>query len=1071
MAQVGKDSSGGSFSFAGLAALVLVAVGIIVQQLPLEPTRPTPSHVLRESYPSLQRIPARLWEDPFEAVAADRNAARSAQSGSAGPARHVNAADLAMRIKDRTVQAGATCISILPVTLPGGSFSEYAEVRRRTRYAVVSALLRSGYVAEDEDHIGVLQLRRWEDPETTGLPNTVPFESYVRDDTRSEGKFDTGQCTDRRRALVLWLDEDSFAAAPIAKLNQVLRRLNESGKEIDRVKLIGPSGSKLLEDMLGEVFYTPPVNDPCPDAVGDPSKPLWQYCAPLEIYAWGATTPASQFQLALDDTYMRMLFKRQHITLLRPNVDDRKVIQRLIPELALRDVKLGRDAIAVIGESDTAYGRQLVRLIGEEAKRQGLDTTKGCHDADDGTRGQGLLRHFNYMRGLDGETAHTARKELRGERPKDQKGSSGERESSSGLPHLDYAVRIAAEVRKCHDRLREHGGRIAAIGILGTDFYDKSLLLQALKKEMPQALYFTTDIDARMTDANQTRWSRNLLVVSGFGLSLHEDLQKQTAPFRDSYQSAAYLSTLLALNVSIDHSDPFRRQIDRGDRNAEAAERAIAVGLMPRAYEIGRHHIFDFGPHPPLAATRPDTKVSGPCTLEALLSCAKLYPAPSDYVQLNGAKNISYAVLMIAALCGLIVSTTWFVRRMIGALCGFAHNGGVRLALLVVFLLASAAAFLIWVPALEREPFRWLEGISAWPSLLLRLIAVALAMCFIGALIEDQLHMEDVLVDFCMPQASQKPVRHWRPEWMLKVHGMLRRKPYQPETPMSIYQWLKDDASSNEAPFHVLARRIVTEYLALATYERRFDRVIPAFLCYMLFGIMAIWLWDSPNVPIRGVGTTNFHFVVLFAYIVCYGLLLFAVVDAVRLFEALVSKLMQAGTVYCPETIERFRKELGLPDWPEIERYLSDWIDIEFIARQTKSTIRLVYYPFVILAVGIVARSQIFDNWYTPVSLGVIFVLGGVYIAFATIRLRTTAEDARRKAVDSMTTQLIALRAHPEMNGPVEKQLETMLERVKAEQRGAFMSLAQQPLWKAVLLPLSGFGGIEVLQYLWLMQP
>ena len=45
----------------------------------------------------------------------------------------------------------------------------------------------------------------------------------------------------------------------------------------------------------------------------------------------------------------------------------------------------------------------------------------------------------------------------------------------------------------------------------------------------------------------QKDWSRNLIVVSSFGLTLDRILQKSTLPFRDTYQTAIYLATLMAL--------------------------------------------------------------------------------------------------------------------------------------------------------------------------------------------------------------------------------------------------------------------------------------------------------------------------------------------------------------------------------------------------------------------------------------------------------------------------------------------------------------------------------------------
>src|SRR5262249_18327199 len=39
---------------------------------------------------------------------------------------------------------------------------------------------------------------------------------------------------------------------------------------------------------------------------------------------------------------------------------------------------------------------------------------------------------------------------------------------------------------------------ISAIGVLGTDPYDELLILQALRQEFPDTIFFSTDLDARL---------------------------------------------------------------------------------------------------------------------------------------------------------------------------------------------------------------------------------------------------------------------------------------------------------------------------------------------------------------------------------------------------------------------------------------------------------------------------------------------------------------------------------------------------------------------------------------------
>ena len=104
------------------------------------------------------------------------------------------------------------------------------------------------------------------------------------------------------------------------------------------------------------------------------------------------------------------------------------------------------------------------------------------------------------------------------------------------------------------------------MGILGSDLYDKLLVLQALRPLVPNALFFTTDLDALVLHPSALTYTRNLLVASSFGLQLRPAVQGETPPFRSSYQTAAFLATRTAI---------------RGMAGAPAA------WLKPRMFEVG----------------------------------------------------------------------------------------------------------------------------------------------------------------------------------------------------------------------------------------------------------------------------------------------------------------------------------------------------------------------------------------------------------------------------------------------------------------------------------------------------
>ena len=123
----------------------------------------------------------------------------------------------------------------------------------------------------------------------------------------------------------------------------------------------------------------------------------------------------------------------------------------------------------------------------------------------------------------------------------------------------------------------KRGEHIKAIGIVGSDVYDTLLILQALRHRFPNVLFFTTGLDARFWHPRELSWSRNLIVTSSYGLSLHPELQKSVPLFRDSLQTAQYTAVLAALGHP---------------------ELRTLTFIPPRRFEIGKRGAVDLSVHP-----------------------------------------------------------------------------------------------------------------------------------------------------------------------------------------------------------------------------------------------------------------------------------------------------------------------------------------------------------------------------------------------------------------------------------------------------------------------------------------
>ena len=242
----------------------------------------------------------------------------------------------------------------------------------------------------------------------------------------------------------------------------------------------------------------------------------------------------------------------------------------------------------MISEWDTFYGRALplsfaISLLAdrkkcnaetdEQAQKNCMATEakKVLKDFKEWPKEWGELpniKHLSYLRGLDGKVVEDEERktEDRG-LPPPSPDVEKHPEDASGPAQLDYIRRLALEYKR-------NSADFRAIGILGSDVYDKLLLVRALRDVFPDAIFFTTDLDARLWNHSEIRWTRNMVIASSLGLRLVEDRdeaqpasgdekfaevldevkkrQRQLSPFRDNYQTSVYYATLFGPRTSGD---------------------------------------------------------------------------------------------------------------------------------------------------------------------------------------------------------------------------------------------------------------------------------------------------------------------------------------------------------------------------------------------------------------------------------------------------------------------------------------------------------------------------------------
>ena len=625
------------------AAAALVTGGGLFLSKPFEASRPKSFPIGTQVVSETATIPARLWQDPFSTVAHWLEAKKQGSEPSHLTSRY------------QELPAGVDQLVVMPVLVYGGFYSESIEKRRRRRYAVLSAAFAQSYRPTNAEIIGHLEVTL----DQLGKPDkkySVPFEWLEPNNAYYDEENSTATKSgnkDTPHVLLLWLDEHQFGVTQLQELSDLLQRVvkivaRDRAPDLNvSVKLLGPSGSRRLHGMVSEV--TELIRPDSNSANGLTIVPdAWEF----SIYSPVATASAKliirqnekairkaighngkckEIDLCIarygDNEYTSLFlieqaFRRVGISFFRTITSDRRLLQKITHnEFEHRRIRLTdpNEVVILVSEWDTFYGRSLPAAFArdlrngskptskdsgdkskrsdeagdqtDEAGKQGNEERSQSVEADD-TCPKGICRYV-YMRGLDGEiltTDSSKHKLIVDERAQ-------EVERAVGVNRFDYLRRLAHQISEDFSNTAQ---TVRAVGVLGSDLYDKLLILQALRSEFPDALFFTTDADARLFHPAEIKWTRGMVLSAGFDLSPdqyeiaeHFCLAKgyssghhELPPFRDNYQTSVFLATLLALNQGFDgQSCP--QDIDNAAVEDHLRDR-LAKFSTPQLFEVGR---------------------------------------------------------------------------------------------------------------------------------------------------------------------------------------------------------------------------------------------------------------------------------------------------------------------------------------------------------------------------------------------------------------------------------------------------------------------------------------------------
>lgn len=396
-----------------------------------------------------------------------------------------------------------------------------------------------------------------------------------------------------------------------------------------------------------------------------------------------------------------------------------------------------------------------------------------------------------------------------------------------------------------------------------------------------------------------------------------------------------------------------------------------------------------------------------------------------------------------------------------------------RMLAFVIVLLAIGLSVVIWhgsEPNTPGEPFSLTTGTSAWPAEILRFAAFALAISLSFQSYQSLQAMMFLLTRrFRLPLASDSHVHATdglEPK-SLPAEIVERRQCLQ-QRPATIWRWLNRIFGLPAPPEPgavVDASNLWREYQQHSLFRSRVPRIVCLLIFYFLF-CMGIWLLDPSELinPLRGPWARGAETIILVAAVTSFLFLTFMIIDAVRLCRWFIQHLSAVPAEYPLATTNHFSRLRGLVD----RLYLDEWIDLQFIADLTEHVGRLVYYPFIVFFLLLLARNDWWDRWPWPWSLVIIFVVNLTLAAASVVILQTAARKAKHEAEATLEAKVTRLQAAT-AESPAENnanQAEKLLEEIRNLRRGAFVPFWENPVLAAALLPSGGAAAIQILIWL-----
>ena len=675
-----------------------------------------------------------------------------------------------------------------------------------------------------------------------------------------------------------------------------------------------------------------------------------------------------------------------------------------------------RNVVVILSEQDTYFGSRLADEWIDALVGNGV-----CHTNKD-------IWQFAYLRGLDGSKPVTDKAPAKHPNLSDspeQTLETAETEQqhnnlkADGNAQMDYITRLGDLLRAKDNEMKNHGaGRIVAVGLTGSDSYDKLILLREISRRLPEVVFFTTDLDAPLWTANVLPSSRNLLVASAYPVEpnpANNDWPslEEFPPFRDVYQAAVFracnavVTNLWAGNPS--HTDynisvgllkgslweigrrgpVLLKPVSSSLSGDPAGTRTVpivptVVGLLLFGLIVSRLGASSrAGVHPPVwtkpSNARTETRPAGD-TPEP--SGSKLSPIKRARQAARG-RQLSFSAfllcivipLLMGALIGLFLWLAWRISQMPG-----------------------------------EEPWDFLDGISIWPSECLRFMIILGSLAFLRFLSFRLTHHRKRLWRMYFAKGEESWPEEWAEFCKERKKRPMSQKLFRPQNWLMspwVPPFVKTMANGKtEAAVNMLA--LFKCYLRFGAFRLRLSRVVLSVIVYIVIASCLVnALHDLPTwLLVRGPHSHLFDRCIMISTIVSILVVLFYMLDTALLTKRVLNCISLHPCRWPDRPLNQRAADFSVK-----QEHLDGFLDVEFAAIQTQEVGLWMFGPFVLLLLFLISRSAILDNWTWPLGIKIIFIVNFALGVVCWAVVRRSAQNVRQFALERIESAISSVKS------------------------------------------------------------